>query len=123
MDPTISTVNIDNLFDATANNAKAFQDGYTATMNGFQQVAQPQPQTQAWSNEPRRSDGFYQQPVQTQPQYGYAGYGYQQPQYQVPPTYGYGYKEQPYGAYGTPAQNNSNSQTAYYGFWNPAYGK
>lgn len=103
---------INSVFDGFSNLQKQTQDGYNATMNAFNNT------TNAFNqNEPRRTDGFFQQP---QTQYG----GYGQPngmQQQVPPSYGYGYNENayPYGNNG----NNPNQVQAYYGFYNPAYGK
>ncbi len=105
---------INSVFDGFSNLQKQTQDGYNATINAFNST------TNAFNqNEPRRTDGFFQQP---QNQYG-GGYG--QPngmQQQVPPpSYGYGYNENNY-----PCGNNGNNSgqvQAYYGFYNPAYGK
>lgn len=103
---------INSMFDGLDNLQKQGQDAYNATVNAFNAT------TNAFNqNEPRRTDGFFQQP--TPQQYGY-GYG-QSGNMQAPPTYGYGYTENAY-PYGN-AGNNPNQIQAYYGFYNPAYGK
>lgn len=101
---------ISSMFDGLGNLQKQGQDAYNATMNAFNMTSNIMNQ-----NEPRRTDGFYSNIPQ---QYG--GYG-QNMNGAQPPSYGYGYNENQY-----PYGNNQNQQgqiQAYFGFYNPAYGK
>jgi len=99
---------LNSMFDGLALGAQQTQDAFNRASNAFQTT----------NDGPRRTDGYYQQPA---PQYN-GGYG--APQYQVPPTYGYGYTERSMYNNGNPfGQPQANAQSAYYGFYNPAYGK
>lgn len=120
---TMSSDNVDALFDGMiAGQQQSFQQGYQQTVNAFQSASANLQQNANNVYEPRRTDGYYQQYQQQYPNNGYGA-----PQQPAPrQTYGYGYTENMYTGYGnmfgqTPA--STQQDVAYYGFYNPAYGK
>lgn len=106
---------ISSMFDGLSNLQKQGQDGYNATMNAFNATSNMLNQ-----NEPRRTDGFYSNAPMMQ---SYGGYGQNAGGMTQPPSYGYGYTENQY-PYGNNISMSQQGQIqAYYGFYNPAYGK
>ena len=109
----ISSANMDAIFNGMVTGQKMTQDAFQNTMSSMNSnpfVA---------NDGPRRTDGYFQPQM---PQQNMYGGGYAQPQ--QPQTYGYGYTENQY-PYNNAFNNvgNPNQIQAYYGFYNPAYGK
>lgn len=121
---TMSSNNVDMLFDAMWNQSQRTQQAQQQATNVFEMLSNPNA-----GNEPRRPDGYYQQ------QQSFANnnmFAQQQPLPQQPQTYGFGYTEAMYGnggMYNTTSmfnqftQNQPQTGAGYYGFWNPGYGK
>jgi tetrahydromethanopterin S-methyltransferase subunit B len=117
----MSSDNVDGLFDGMIAGQQQVQNAYQNASNMFRSN---NPTQMPNMQEPRRNDGYFQQPYNPNQMYG--GYQNNQPQQQVRQTYGYGYTENLYNPmtsmFGTTVPQ-ATQDNAYYGFYNPAYGK
>lgn len=122
---TLSSDNVNALFDGMNAGAQQTQDAYQQTMNTFQTASGMMGPGATPMNEPRRAD-YFQQTYQPNPgfQNGFNNPGFQQAPRQ---NYAFGYDESPYTTpYGSMFGGSPQpavQDTQYYGFYNPSYGK